>query len=390
MNQDMTTDCHRAPAIQVRVIRDIDSFAALRDRWAQLLDDGGFQAPFLSWTWYFTWWKHFGRSDELFLVVGEDASGALAFVAPLRKHRTTRRGLRLRELRFLDNGIGPRNDILVSNRVRPEDAAVALLDCLARHQREWDLATLANIDEAATSLVAMRQAAAASDFKLLQESGRTSPLISLEHDFEQYFSRTFDRKHRYNIRRAVRDAEEKARAAVACFSRPQDVAPALQRAFHVSRASWKGQQNSDMGGCELRRAFYHDITQQFAQQGVIQLWLLDLDDQPVSLQYQLVSGPHVYLLVSDYDARFHGHSPGTVLLYRVLEQLCRQGICEFDFCGEAYDYKMRWSTGVRRHVTLQIFGRTGYGRGIFWAKTGLLPLLRRIRRVSRRSSALLT
>jgi CelD/BcsL family acetyltransferase involved in cellulose biosynthesis len=310
-------------------------------------------------------------------------------VAPLLKHRTTLRGLRVRELRFLENGIGPRNDILVSSRVRPEEAAVALLDCLARQQREWDLATLANIDEQASCLEAMRLSAPAYGIKLLEEAGRTSPLITLEDDFEQYFSRTFDRKHRYNIRRSVRDAEEKLRSAVACFSGPHDVAPALQQAFRVSRASWKGQQNTDMGGCELRRAFYEEVTQRFAELGVIQIWLLELDDQPAAIQYQLVSGTSVYLLVSDFAAQFHGHSPGTVLLYRVLEQLCRQGIREFDFCGEAYDYKMRWSTGVRRHVTLQLFGRTGYARGIFWAKTGLLPLLRRLRRVSRRSSALL-
>ena len=71
-------------------------------------------------------------------------------------------------------------------------------------------------------------------------------------------------------------------------------------------------------------------------------------------------------------------SPGTVLLYKVLEQVHGSNIKEFDFGGNAYDYKMKWATGVRRHVNIQLFNPKPYSRFIYATKSRLLPLLRKI------------
>jgi CelD/BcsL family acetyltransferase involved in cellulose biosynthesis len=152
----------------------------------------------------------------------------------------------------------------------------------------------------------------------------------------------------------------------------------LEQAFIVSKASWKGTANSDMAGSPARRAFYTDLTAQMAEAGLVQIWVLELEGCPIAVQYQLVSDRGVHLLVSDFAENRRELSPGTVLLYHAIERLHEGGGKEFDFCGDAYDYKMAWATGVRRHVSIQVFNSKPYSRFIYVTKSRILPLLRRI------------
>ncbi len=203
-----------------------------------------------------------------------------------------------------------------------------------------------------------------------------SPYIELGGDFDDYLVQNFGRKHRYNIRRTARILRENPDCRVVRFSRRDEMLVALELAFRVSKASWKGTTNSDMAGSEARKAFYVDVTNHLAEEGLVQIWLLELAGCPIAVQYQLISHKAVHLLVSDFDENNHDLSPGTALLYRVIEQLHKEDIKEFDFCGDAYEYKMEWATGIRQHVNIQLFNSNWYSRFIFITKTRILPLFR--------------
>ncbi len=157
--------------MRIRVIRDQQEFFELRTRWDELLGNSHYNLPFYSWAWYWTWWKHFGDGSELFIAVGEDATGRLSLVAPLMKRRTKLRGFRVSEIRFMENGIGPRSSVLFCRSLPAIDVGSALIECLAEHSDEWDTVTLTNVQDSMPYIVAMRGLLAERAIHIIEEPG---------------------------------------------------------------------------------------------------------------------------------------------------------------------------------------------------------------------------
>jgi CelD/BcsL family acetyltransferase involved in cellulose biosynthesis len=370
--------------MHVRVVRDLSEFIALRERWDELLACSGRNMPFYSWVWYSTWWKHFGQTSDLFVLVAQEHPGRVDGIAPLLRARTRLRGLPAREVRFFDNSIGPRNAILL----RPGDVGLralrGMVQCLVDHRAEWDLATLTNIDAEASYLGELVEYARRSGLRVLEEQARQSPQIQIDGDFGIYWTSKFNSRQRHNITRRLRRLSERGQYRVVDYTAPSDMETALRLAFQVSASSWKGRIGTHMNGSCAREAFYQEITGLLAEHRQVRIWLAMLDGRPIAVTYHLASEKAVHSLVGDFDDGFRDLSPGNVLLYHVLERLGREGPLLYEFCGDTYDYEKPWATGFKPHVTLQLFNRNLYSRFIFNAKARALPLFRAIRGHCRR------
>jgi CelD/BcsL family acetyltransferase involved in cellulose biosynthesis len=373
--------------MQVRVVRDQAQFDKLAACWDELVKTGYQSLPFYSWTWYSTWWKHFGQGSDLLVLVAEECPDRVEGITPLLRARTRLRGLPVREVRFLDNSIGPRNAVLL----RPDDVGLralrGMVQCFVDHRAEWDLATLPNIDAEAPYLGELSLQAQRSGLRVVEVPARQSPCIRIDGDFSTYWASNFDSKQRYNIRRRLRMLSERGQYRVVDYTAPSDMETALRLAFQVSARSWKGRIGTHMNGSHEREAFYREITRSLAERRQVRIWLAMLNDRPIAVKYHLVSEKTVHSVVSDFDESFRDISPGNVLLYHVLEKLRSEGTLRYEFCGNTYDYEKPWATGVKPHVTLQLFNHNWYSRFIFVTKTRILPLLSRMRHPFRRNGA---
>lgn len=370
--------------MQVRIIRDPQELPALEARWDELIRQSEFQAPFYSWTWYDAWWKHFGQEHELFLIAVEDTQGRLQAVAPLMKGKRSLRGLKVSEISFLANSISPRNSILFRKDFSGPEALATVLACLAQHRGEWDIVRLWNIPETASYLSCSDDAVAAHAFRVLREPGWQSASIALENGFEKYMVDNFGKERRRGIRQKVRQLSSLPGYQVMDFTRPEEMEHALELAFAVSRASWKGKLGTDMAALAARKAFYTDITRRLAPRGQVRIWISSLGETPLALEYSLVSDHATYLIVNDFHELHQRMSPGTVLLHQVVERMFDENLAEFQFSGDIYDYKSKWATGVHRHVTLELFHRGPYSRFLWWTKSTALPALRTVKASLRR------
>ncbi len=366
--------------MQARVVRNIDGLRALEAAWTEMVNDSPFQAPFHAWTWYDAWWRCFGGGAELFVIVGEDPQGRLQFVAPLMRERHSLRGLPVSEIRFLANSISPQGGILVRNGCTGPEALDAMLKCLAEHRSEWDLATLRNIPEDVPYLNEFDDACVLHGFRTLREPGWNSAYVALDGTFDDYLAAQLGKNRRRGIVQKVRQLSGQPGYRVAEFRRPDEVSAALAHAFAVSRASWKGPLATDMSGEPSRRLFYEDITQRLAQRGQIRIWVSFLVQKPLAIQYDIVSASVMYLVVNDFDSDYQRQSPGTVLLYHVLDRLYEEKpVSRFQFSGDVYEYKSQWATGMQSHATLELFHDGLYSRFLWWTKKRALPTLRNLR-----------
>lgn len=363
--------------ISARVVRDLAGFQQLRKPWNELNATGRYRAPFFSWSWYDVWWRHFGQDGELFIIVAEDEAGNTHGIAPLMRTRSHIRGLPVREIRFLDNAIGPRNSLLFSSGVPECDSIEAIVRYLAHHRGEWDIITLTNIAEQGLLVRYLRDSIARSGLRCIQGTGRRSPYISLEGSFDKYMAAQFNSKQRNNIMRRVRKLAATDDCELRDVSDADHIDRALEMAFRVSEVSWKGERGTHMSASQSGKRFYAEITDVLARRGEVRIRLLTVAGKPVAVQYQLTAARTVYLLVNDYDESYQPLSPGIVLLYRVIEKLHAEGAWEFDFCGDLYDYKMQWATGLHSHVNVEVFSGKFYSLILYLTKSKFLPALRR-------------
>jgi hypothetical protein len=94
---------------------------------------------------------------------------------------------------------------------------------------------------------------------------------------------------------------------------------------------------------------------------------------------------------NDFNEAYGNLSPGTVLLYEVLERLHQErSVARFQFIGHLYDYKSHWATGVAEHLSLEIFHKGAYSRTLWNIKKRALPafewLVDRLHPVSKRET----
>jgi CelD/BcsL family acetyltransferase involved in cellulose biosynthesis len=366
--------------MQLRVIRDSEELAALRGPWEEMLRDSPMATPYNSWDWQEAWWKHFRPAvdprSELFVIAGE-RGGRLQVLAPLMLCRGSVRGLGVRELRFLAHSLTPRNEILYRNECPPADALAAVLDCLAAHRREWDMVNLWNVPASAAWLPLLDQVSAHSGLHALSGPGIRSAYIALENSLDDYMSDSIRSGHKRGVLQKVRQLTRKSDFRVAEYHRPEDVLLGLEQAFAVSKGSWKGKLGTDMTGLEARRSFYTEVTPRLARRGEVRIWIASLDGVPIALEYHLVSEEKVYFIVNDFQEAYGRLSPGTVLLYQVLERLfAEKRQREFYFSGDLYDYKRQWASGVYEHVNLEIFHKRPYSHMLWWMKHSVMPMLR--------------
>jgi CelD/BcsL family acetyltransferase involved in cellulose biosynthesis len=217
-------------------------------------------------------------------------------------------------------------------------------------------------------------------FRTLREPGWNSAYVAIEGQFADYLTTNLGKQRRRGILQKVRQLSQQPGYGVGDFRRPEEMPAALERAFAVSRSSWKGDLGTDMAGEESRRLFYEDVTRRLSRCGQVRIWTSCLDQTPLAAQYSLVSADTTYLVVNDFNHANQRQSPGTVLLYQVLERLFEEkSVGRFQFSGDLYDYKSQWATGTESHATLELFHDGIYSRFLWWTKKKALPTWRTLR-----------
>jgi hypothetical protein len=57
---------------EIAILKETQSFAALKEDWEKLYHDCALSTPFQSWSWLYSWWESFGEGYELRLITVRD------------------------------------------------------------------------------------------------------------------------------------------------------------------------------------------------------------------------------------------------------------------------------------------------------------------------------
>jgi len=161
--------------------------------------------------------------------------------------------------------------------------------------------------------------------------------MSIPRSLEEFYL-GLSKKHRGNIRRAIKKLEEewRDRLEIVHYRQPREVERLCE---DVERVSLKTYQQS-LGAGFQNTPLTRSIANTDAQRGRLHVSVLYIQNQPCAFQWGTTFGRTYFLERIGYDPAWTKSSVGTVLFVKVLERLCAdEGVDCMDFGFGGAEYK---------------------------------------------------
>ena len=359
--------------LSVDLVRDYESFVALKSVWNRLVTEAGIDHPFIRHEWVRTWWESFEQHGTLHILVVREGSEPIA-IAPLMFDHGRLFGCPVRRLRGIANVYTERFDIILTRRA--EEASRAIWKFLAAEASTWDLLELRQIPSGARGVEHLRFWAFEDQFLLGQWHSSDGPFISIDRPWEAY-AKTLSRKHLSNLRGRARGLHRIGEVQHEIVTGGEQLKRALDEAFLLEAAAWKGKAGTAIMNRGDRLAFYRTLLTRASEAGWLQLHFLAVSGKRIAVQFTLLIQNKLYILKSGYDPHFAPFAPSLLLCELMLRDAWKRGLAEVDFLGDSERWKLEWARETRPHSWVFVFPNRPPLRLLHRLKFSVLPRLQK-------------
>jgi CelD/BcsL family acetyltransferase involved in cellulose biosynthesis len=354
-------------SLDVEWIDDTGRFDQLAGEWDLVLPEDS--RPFDLHCWYSAWWKAFGGGDEL-AVCTVRRDGELAGVFPLR-----------------DAGGGIK--ALASTHTpsfRPLAHDGEAMDALivAAMERRGSGAELIALPEEDPSLERLEAGAREASVMPMVDPAYASPFVETGGDFDAWRAES---KPRWGapLERFRRKMGRDHEAELAIVRPPADLERELEDGFRVEASGWKGRAGTAIVSNPDTESFYRAVANEFTQRGELRLSWIALDGRMAAFDLCILHRDRLYLLKTGFDEEFRRLAPGLVMRLSIIEHCFEQGLQSHELLGTESEWKAKFATSKRPHVTMHTYRRSPAGLSRYAYRAKLRPRLRGAYRRLRRS-----
>ena len=359
------------PNLLVETICGREAFLKLKSCWVGALAAGPDPAPALEHDFLRLWLETFAASKTpLTFVARRQHKIAGAIGVLIDSERVD--GIPVSLAQAWTNPHSTRGGILLG-RDGPE-AVPALVRRLAGEP--WDVLTLRDVPREHDELDQLTQALRQEGCTVTYESPMDSPYVPLPATWEELEKR-LDARFRQNLRRRRRRLEEHGPVRLEVIEGAEGLDAALEDAFAIEAAGWKGQEGSAIRARPELVSFYASWARRLARQRQLRLCFLVSGDRRIAFQFGFVSGGRYWLPKCAFDESMRECSPGQLLMVEVLKRCISERLDTFEFLGFNMPWKRDWTPLVHPHATLWAFRPTWRGRLAWLTRAMVRPLVAR-------------
>lgn len=330
----------RAAGVSVDRVRSIADLAAEWDALADRLAASPFERP----GWFAAWTGAFGDGEIELLVARR--GGRLAGVFPLARRAPLATSA--------TNDETPRFEPLAEDAEALQALCAALF---AGARRGVSLSSLAADGDA---VAAVRAAARAARWRIVEHCELRSPFIPIAGAFED-FERTLNTKFASGVRRRRRRLEDRGTVTLEVTDARGGREALLEEGFRIESAGWKGGRGTAIASDSSTWRFYRELAAWAARRGELRLAFLRLDGRALAFDLCLEDARSHYLVKTGFDPAYSGDSPGMVLRREMIVRAFAAGLETYELLGHREEWKRRWSHDSRAQVDLRGFARSGRG-----------------------------
>jgi CelD/BcsL family acetyltransferase involved in cellulose biosynthesis len=346
-------------SLRIEWLEEPDRFADLAARWDEMLPADA--RPFDCHAWYAAWYRAFGDGAPMRVCLAWEGE-RLRAAFPLIEHGHA--------LCAMANVHTP-----VFRPVGSDHEAVrAVVDAaLASGNGTIELPALSAGDPALTFL---DEAATASGRRYVLTRQHVSPIVDMVGSYEEW--RALSRpRWGAPLERFRRKMAREHRAELSIVEPPDDLDAELARGFAVEASGWKGEGGTAIL-CEPQTlTFYGELARSFAERDGLRLSRIVLDGEWAAFDLCLLHRRRLYLLKTGYDERFRRLAPGLVMRLSIVERCFELGIHAHELLGDDAEWKRKFSTGERAHLSFHAYERGLRGSVSYTYRAAARPLLKR-------------
>jgi hypothetical protein len=194
--------------------------------------------------------------------------------------------------------------------------------------------------------------------------------IRLLGSLEEIFQTRLNKKRRYWARRTIRLIEEAFpdRVRYVSFTSPTDLEKLFHDAALIARQTQQWQQR--VGFCDTNEQ--RDRLTLWAQKGALRALILYVEQRPISFWICTQYDGGLYLDFTGFAPSFRRYEPGTLALFRIIDQACKDGLTFIDMGTGEYEYMRKYANVKFQQCNLLVF--TASFRGVFLNALRLLTL----------------
>ena len=342
-----------ADSLEIRIYRSLEELETLRANWNELLQSYPLATMFSTPEWLTSWWRSFGKDQQLLVAGFFDAGSRLVGLAPLSLVQVrVAPGVLLRLLRLMGDGSHDSDNLDLPVRPGFENQfGESLLHFLMSQRNVWDYCELNTLPPQSPGANAMRQQLLEKKWVVTANSSPASA-VTLPPTWEEYLSR-LSAKERGKIAYYGKRLEKKYQTRFYKCETEAELPGCLEALFRLHQDRWRSAGQPGSFGSPARRQFYFDLSRQLLAQGLLEFRMLAVDGQPVAAQFGFRYGNTVSQLQEGYDRKYSSDSVGYMLRARSIRELIAQGVRTYDFLGGESRYKAKWGAEPRNYLDLR-------------------------------------
>jgi CelD/BcsL family acetyltransferase involved in cellulose biosynthesis len=185
--------------------------------------------------------------------------------------------------------------------------------------------------------------------------------VGLPASWDDYLT-MLSKSHRKQLRRLQREFFESGRAVIhhARCANEFEYAWELLARLHERRQRSQGK----VGSFASRRysEFHRAVAQQLLQTGKLRLDWLEVDGQPLAVDYYLAGKKTLYAYQGGIDPDGLDYSPGQMILSATLQRAIAEGYRYFDFLRGDEPFKAHWRAEPKPVEDVRVIPRTASNR----------------------------
>ncbi|HUK88889.1 MAG TPA: GNAT family N-acetyltransferase [Blastocatellia bacterium] len=140
-------------------------------------------------------------------------------------------------------------------------------------------------------------------------------------NFDTYLAQAISPKGRRELRRRERLLSTQGRLEYRVLKPDEDVATWIEAFFKLESSGWKGRGGTAIACDEAERRFVASALRAAFDHGRLLMVSLNLEDSPIAIQCNLLSGRGCFAFKTAYDERYSHCSPGFLLQIRTVHEL---------------------------------------------------------------------
>jgi len=152
---------------------------------------------------------------------------------------------------------------------------------------------------------------------------------------------TFSKRQRANLRNAKSRTDREGGAKVE-LAQADTLQEFLDDLFRLHRLRWNEAGETGVLSDERVQQFHNALAPELLLAGILRFYRIRVNDRSIAAIYVLFHRETVFCYLQGYDPEFAHLSPGTQLMFAVIEDAVQLGMRRFDFLRGEEAYKLHW------------------------------------------------